>query len=53
MLFYFLGIYVLTHPKRQPPKAMSTDARAYLGGWRRNVRYEAIVMFGNELGSVF
>ena len=51
--FCFLRISVLTHPKRQPPKAMSTDARAYLGGWRRSVRHEVIVMFGNELGSMF
>ena len=52
MLFWLLGISVLTHPKRQPPKAMSTDARAYLGGWRRSVRYEVTVMFGNELRSM-
>ena len=45
-------VSVLTHPKRQPPKAMSTDARAYLGGWRRSIRYEVIVIVGNELGPI-
>ena len=50
--YFVCSEYLLTHPKRQPPKAMSTDARAYLGGWRRSVRYEVMVMFGNELGSI-